>query len=60
VGVTLCRKSEFSADYDPQKRYRRLNPVAAIAAALRALTQFKNTTVAEQEAFLALLGFKPR
>jgi uncharacterized protein (UPF0332 family) len=54
------QEKRLSADYDPQKRYRRLDAVAAIGAAQQALTRFKNATEAEREAFLALLVFKPR
>jgi hypothetical protein len=59
-GLLELQEKRISADYDPQKRYRRLDAVAAIAAAQRALTEFKNTMPAEREAFLALLVFKPR
>ena len=59
-GLLELQEKRILADYDPQKRYRRLDAVAAIAAAQHALTQFKNTSDAEREAFLALLVFKPR
>jgi hypothetical protein len=56
-GVLELQEKRISADYDPQKRYRRWDAVATIAAAQRALT---HTPEAEREAFLALLVFKPR
>lgn len=59
-GLLELQEKRVSADYDPQKRYRTLDAAAAIAAAQRALMQFKNTTDAERESFLALLMFKPR
>jgi hypothetical protein len=59
-GVLELQAKRLSADYDPLKRYRRADSVAAITAAQVALTRFGNTPDAEREAFLALLVFKPR
>jgi hypothetical protein len=58
-GLLELQEKRILADYDPQKRYRRLDAVAAIASAQRALTRFKKATDAEREAFLALLVVKP-
>jgi uncharacterized protein (UPF0332 family) len=58
-GFLELQEKRLLADYDPQKRYRRLDAVAAIASAQRALTRFKNTVETEREAFLALLVVKP-
>jgi hypothetical protein len=49
-----------TADYDPLPRYRRLDALFAIRAARGALSRFKSASSPQQEAFLALLTFKPR
>jgi hypothetical protein len=59
-GVLELQDKRLSADYDPQRRYRRADAVAAVITAQSTLTRFKNTPDAEREAFLALLVFKPR
>jgi hypothetical protein len=58
--VVELQEKRLSADYDPLKRYRRLEVLAAVSAAENALSRFNNVTDAEREAFLALLVFKPR
>jgi hypothetical protein len=58
--IVELQEKRLSADYDPLKRYWRLEVLAAVSAAENALSRFKNVTDAEREAFLALLVFKPR
>jgi hypothetical protein len=59
-GVLELQEKRNSADYDPLKRYRRTDALAAIVAAGIALSRFRIATEAEREAFLTLLVFKPR
>jgi ATP phosphoribosyltransferase regulatory subunit HisZ len=60
AGLLVLQEKRLSADYDPLMRYRKADAIAAVGEAQSALTQFKNTSDAEREAFLALLVFKPR